>query len=149
MCSRASFCQGWTSAVSQGRIACIVADADYCIGPDTRVIKAQGRFMLPGLADAHMHVESSMCSITEFVRAVLPRGTTAIFADPHEIANVFGLDGVRMMVEEAAAHADQRLHADALLRALCARVRDRGRANYGGRGDRGPALGRASLALVR
>ncbi len=94
---------GMDIAVSQGRIACIVADADYCIGPDTRVIKAQGRFMLPGLADAHMHVESSMCSITEFVRAVLPRGTTAIFADPHEIANVFGLDGVRMMVEEAAA----------------------------------------------
>jgi adenine deaminase len=42
-----------------------------------------------------------MCTITEYVRAVLPHGTTAIFADPHEIANVFGLDGVRMMVEEA------------------------------------------------
>ena len=94
---------GMDIAVCQGRIACIVADADYCVGPDTRVIEAQGRFMLPGLADAHMHVESSMCSITEYVRAVLPRGTTAIFADPHEIANVFGLDGVRMMLEEAAA----------------------------------------------
>ncbi len=94
---------GMEIAISQGRIACIVADANYCIGPDTRVIEAQGRFMLPGLADAHMHVESSMCSITEYVRAVLPRGTTAIFTDPHEIANVFGLDGVRMMLEEAAA----------------------------------------------
>ena len=94
---------GMDIAISQGRIACIVADADYCVGPDTRIIEAQGRFMLPGLADAHMHVESSMCSITEYVRAVLPRGTTAIFADPHEIANVFGLDGVRMMLEEAAA----------------------------------------------
>jgi len=94
---------GMDIAVSQGRIAGIVADAGYCIGADTRVIEAQGRFMLPGLADAHMHVESSMCSITEYVRAVLPHGTTAIFADPHEIANVFGLDGVRMMVEEAAA----------------------------------------------
>ena len=90
-------------AVSQGRIACIVADAGYCIGPQTQVIEAEGRLMLPGLTDAHMHVESSMCTITEYVRATLPRGTTAIFADPHEIANVFGLDGVRMMVEEAAA----------------------------------------------
>ncbi|MCE2489707.1 MAG: adenine deaminase [Anaerolineae bacterium] len=94
---------GMDIALREGRIACIVADADYCIGPDTQVIEAAGRCMLPGLTDAHMHVESSMCTITEFVRAVLPRGTTAIFADPHEIANVFGLEGVRMMVEEAAA----------------------------------------------
>ncbi|MCY4526794.1 MAG: amidohydrolase family protein, partial [Anaerolineaceae bacterium] len=94
---------GMDIALREGRIACIVADAGYCIGPDTQVIEAAGRCMLPGLTDAHMHVESSMCTITEFVRAVLPRGTTAIFADPHEIANVFGLEGVRLMVEEAAA----------------------------------------------
>lgn len=94
---------GMDIVVRAGRIACIVSDAGYCIGPETQVIEAAGRCMLPGLTDAHMHVESSMCSITEYVRAVLPRGTTAIFADPHEIANVFGLDGVRMMVEEAAA----------------------------------------------
>jgi adenine deaminase len=90
-------------AVRHGRIACIVADASYCVGAGTRVIEAEGRFLVPGLADAHMHVESSMCTITEYVRAVLPHGTTAIFADPHEIANVFGLDGVRMMAAEAAA----------------------------------------------
>ena len=90
-------------AVSRGRIACIVEDASYCAGAGTRVIEAEGRFLVPGLADAHMHVESSMCTITEYVRAVLPHGTTAIFADPHEIANVFGLDGVRMMAAEAAA----------------------------------------------
>ncbi len=90
-------------AVCCGRIACIVEDAGYCIGADTRVLEAEGRFLVPGLTDAHMHVESSMCTVTEYVRAVLPHGTTAIFADPHEIANVFGLDGVRMMVAEAAA----------------------------------------------
>ena len=90
-------------AVCRGRIACIVEDAGYCIGADTRVIEAEGRYLVPGLTDGHMHVESSMCTITEYVRAVLPHGTTAIFADPHEIANVFGLDGVRMMVAEAAA----------------------------------------------
>ena len=90
-------------AVSSGRIACIVEDASYCAGAGTRVIEAEGRFLVPGLTDAHMHVESSMCTITEYVRAVLPHGTTAIFADPHEIANVFGLEGVRMMAAEAAA----------------------------------------------
>ncbi|MEO1664801.1 MAG: adenine deaminase [Chloroflexota bacterium] len=89
-------------AVKAGRIACIVADAAYCIGDDTTIIDAEGRYMVPGLTDAHMHVESSMCTVTEYVRAVLPHGTTAIFADPHEIANVFGLDGVKLMVDEAA-----------------------------------------------
>ena len=94
---------GMDIAIRYGRIACIVPDAGYCIGSDTRVLDADDRFLVPGLADAHMHVESSMCTITEYVRAVLPHGTTAIFADPHEIANVFGLDGVRMMADEAAA----------------------------------------------
>ncbi|NTV37533.1 MAG: adenine deaminase, partial [Anaerolineaceae bacterium] len=55
-----------------------------------------------GLLDAHMHVESGNLTVTEFVRAVLPHGTTGMFVDPHEIANVFGLPGVRLMVDEAA-----------------------------------------------
>ena len=49
-----------------------------------------------------MHVDSGMLTVTEFVRAVLPHGTTGMFIDPHEIANVFGLRGVRLMVDEAA-----------------------------------------------
>jgi adenine deaminase len=49
-----------------------------------------------------MHVESGMLTVTEFVRAVMPHGTTGMFVDPHEIANVFGLRGVRLMVDEAA-----------------------------------------------
>ena len=89
-------------AIKSGRIAYIGEDASYCIDDNTLVIDADGRFLVPGLTDAHMHVESSMCTITEYVRAVLPHGTTAIFADPHEIANVFGLDGVKLMVDEAA-----------------------------------------------
>ena len=56
----------------------------------------------PGLLDGHMHVESGMLTVTEFVRAVIPHGTTGMFIDPHEIANVFGLHGVRLMVDEAA-----------------------------------------------
>jgi adenine deaminase len=89
-------------AVKHGRIAYIGPDASHTIGPHTALVDAAGRYLTPGLTDAHMHVESSMCTITEYVRATLPRGTTAIFADPHEIANVFGLDGVRLMVNEAA-----------------------------------------------
>lgn len=90
-------------AISRGRIALIAEDASYCSGPDTYNLDARGRYLVPGLADGHLHIESSMCTITEYVRAVLPHGTTAIFIDPHEIANVFGLDGVRMMADEAAS----------------------------------------------
>ena len=61
----------------------------------------QGNTWCPGLLDAHMHVESGMLTVTEFVRAVIPHGTTGMFIDPHEIANVFGLRGVRLMVDEA------------------------------------------------
>jgi adenine deaminase len=89
-------------AVRSGRIAYVGENASHCIGKETRVIDAQGKYLVPGLLDGHMHVESSMVTVTEFVRAVIPHGTTGIFADPHEIANVFGLRGVRLMVDEAA-----------------------------------------------
>jgi adenine deaminase len=89
-------------AIQGERIAYVGTDAAHTIGKDTRVIDAAGRYMLPGLLDGHMHVESGMLTVTEFVRAVLPHGTTAMFVDPHEIANVFGLNGVRLMVDEAA-----------------------------------------------
>jgi len=88
-------------AIIDGHIAYIGPDASHCIGKDTQVIEAKGRFLVPGLLDAHMHVESGMLSVTEFVRAVVPHGTTGMFIDPHEIANVFGLDGIRLMVDEA------------------------------------------------
>jgi adenine deaminase len=88
-------------AVLNGRIAYVGPDASHAIGKDTRVIDAGGRFLSPGLLDAHMHVESGMLTVTEFVRAVIPHGTTGMFVDPHEIANVFGLRGVRLMVDEA------------------------------------------------
>jgi adenine deaminase len=89
-------------AVKDGRIAYVGQDAAHTIGSDTRIIEANGRYMVPGLLDAHMHVESGMLTVTEFVRAVVPHGTTGMFIDPHEIANVFGLKGVRLMVDEAA-----------------------------------------------
>ena len=88
-------------AILGERIAYVGADASHTIGEGTRVVDAQGAYLCPGLLDGHMHVESGMLTVTEFVRAVAPRGTTGMFIDPHEIANVFGLDGVRLMVDEA------------------------------------------------
>ena len=88
-------------AVLNGRVAFVGPDASHTIGAETRVIDAAGRYMTPGLLDAHMHIESGMLTVTEFVRAVIPHGTTGMFVDPHEIANVLGLRGVRLMVDEA------------------------------------------------
>jgi adenine deaminase len=93
---------GTDVAVKQGRVAYVGPDAIFAIGRETRVIDAAGFYLCPGLLDAHMHVESGMLTVTEFVRAVIVHGTTGMFIDPHEIANVFGLDGVRVMVDEAA-----------------------------------------------
>lgn len=89
-------------AIKSSRIAYVGPNASHTIGEQTQIINANGRYMVPGLLDAHMHVESGMVTITEFVRAVIPHGTTGMFVDPHEIANVFGLRGVRLMVDEAA-----------------------------------------------
>lgn len=63
------------------------------------VLDLEGKFVAPGLIDGHVHIESSMVSPPQFSRAIVPRGTTTIIADPHEIANVRGLDGIRYMIE--------------------------------------------------
>ncbi|TFF19176.1 adenine deaminase [Jiella endophytica] len=88
-------------AVAAGRFAYCGPDASHAIGPGTEVVDAVGRYVMPGLCDAHMHVESGMVTVTEFCRAVIPHGTTSMFVDPHEIANVLGLSGVRLMHDEA------------------------------------------------
>jgi len=89
-------------AVIEGRIAYVGSDASHAIGEKTDILDASNRFLVPGLLDGHVHIESGMVTVTEFVRAVIPHGTTGLFVDPHEIANVFGLKGVRLMVDEAA-----------------------------------------------
>jgi adenine deaminase len=63
------------------------------------VLDAIGRFVVPGFIDAHMHLESSKLLVDEFARLVLPFGTTAVVADPHEIANVLGTDGVHWLID--------------------------------------------------
>ena len=62
------------------------------------VIDLEGRFVVPGLIDGHVHIESSMVTPPQFARAVVPRGTTTVVTDPHEIANVAGADGIRYMI---------------------------------------------------
>ncbi len=65
------------------------------------IIDVKGDFLCPGLIDGHVHIESSMVTIPEFARAVLPNGTTTVVIDPHEIANVLGQEGIRFMAKSA------------------------------------------------
>src|SRR6185437_1568270 len=92
---------GTDVAIKAGRFAAVGPDLGYTQGPETRLIDAANRYLVPGLCDGHMHVESGMVTVTEFCRAVIPHGTTSMFVDPHEIANVLGLRGVRLMHDEA------------------------------------------------
>ncbi|AKI96702.1 adenine deaminase [Kosmotoga pacifica] len=80
-------------ALFRKRIAGI---GDYQKGKET--VDLKGAYVVPGLIDAHLHIESSMVSPVEFARTVLPHGTTTAIADPHEIANVLGLAGVEYML---------------------------------------------------
>src|SRR5215218_7002555 len=66
------------------------------------VVHARGKYVVPGFVDAHMHLESSKLSVDEFARLVLPMGTTTVVADPHEIANVLGTDGVHWLADLCA-----------------------------------------------
>ncbi len=88
-------------AVQGSRIAYVGHDASHTIGDETRVIEAEGRYIAPGFLDGHCHIESSQITVTQFARAVLPLGTTGGFFDAHEITNVLGLPGLRLMVDEA------------------------------------------------
>ena len=66
------------------------------------VVDLEGKYLAPGLIDAHVHIESSMLTPAEYARAVLPHGTTAVICDPHEIVNVAGLPGLEFMSRAAA-----------------------------------------------
>jgi adenine deaminase len=89
-------------AIKRGRIA-LVGEAGHTVGDETFMLDATGKFVAPGFLDGHVHVESSMVTLTQFAGAVLPHGTTSVFIDPHEIANVLGLKGVKLMLDEAKA----------------------------------------------
>src|SRR5918912_620809 len=80
-------------AIADGYVAGI---GDY---DGREVLELSGRYLVPGFVDAHMHLESSKLLVDEFARLVLPLGTTAVVADPHEIANVLGTDGVHWLAD--------------------------------------------------
>ena len=82
-------------AVADGRI---VGLGDY---EATEVVDLAGAFLAPAFIDGHFHVESSMLMVSEFARAVVPHGTGAVVLDPHEYANVLGLDGIRYVLESS------------------------------------------------
>ena len=88
-------------AVTSGRIA-YIGDARHAIGKETKVVDAGGLYALPGFIDGHIHVESSMMTVSEYAKTVIPHGTTAIMADPHEIANVLGPKGIELMLDDGA-----------------------------------------------
>lgn len=91
----------FSGKIEEGNIALfrkrIAGIGDYNYGKE--ILDLKGKYVCPGLIDAHLHIESSMLTPIEFAKAVLPRGTTTIIADPHEIANVTGLDGVEYMIK--------------------------------------------------
>jgi len=90
-------CPKTSISVKGSRIAS-VGDYEPLVGPQTVVIDADQFYAAPGLIDGHIHIESSMLDPVEFAKVVLPRGTTAVMIDPHEIANVLGVEGVRLML---------------------------------------------------
>ena len=91
----------FSASVIEGDVA--VADGIIAsVGPPrdaATTIDLTGKILVPGLMDAHVHLESSMVTPEEYARTVVPRGTTSVVADPHEVANVAGMDGVRWMLE--------------------------------------------------
>ncbi len=92
--------EGIDVAVKNDRIA-RVGKADDLIANNTVNIDARGKYLSPGFLEAHIHVESSMLSLTEFAKTVIPWGTTGILWDAHEIANVMGIEGLEIIIKEA------------------------------------------------
>ncbi|MEG1812214.1 MAG: adenine deaminase [Clostridia bacterium] len=90
-------------AIAMGRIAYVGASAQHCVGEHTQVIDATGKYLAPGLLDGHIHIESSMMTVRGFAEAVLPHGTVGVYYDPHEICNVLGVEGVKLLMAEAEA----------------------------------------------
>ncbi len=88
-------------ALSGDRIAAVGALPEGVCGPDTKVIDAAGKYLAPGFIDAHIHIESSMLSYTEFAKMVVKHGTTAVATDLMEITIVSGVEGMKEVLAES------------------------------------------------
>jgi adenine deaminase len=84
--------------INDGMIAGVGDYSDY---PADKTIDLTGKYVCPGFIDAHIHIESTMLTPSEFAKVCVPHGTTAVVADPHEIANVCGKEGIRYMLESS------------------------------------------------
>lgn len=100
---RAKIVNVFTQKIEEGDVA-VVGDRIVGVGEyaGKTEIDAAGKYLIPGLIDGHMHIESTQLTPEELSKAVLPHGTTTLIADPHEIANVCGADGVRYLAEASA-----------------------------------------------
>ncbi len=93
----------YTGELLDGPVA-ILGDRILCVGEriEAKRVEEVDGIIIPGLKDGHIHIESSKLPPGEFARLVVPRGTTSVFADPHEIVNVAGKEGFRFMLEESS-----------------------------------------------
>jgi adenine deaminase len=87
-------------AIKGGRVAAVLPPGKGNVQSD-RVDDLAGRYVSPGFIDPHVHVESSLVTLTQYARAAIPRGITMVAHDPHEIGNVLGIAGIRLMMDEA------------------------------------------------
>ncbi|MCX9024823.1 MAG: adenine deaminase [Candidatus Methanoperedens sp.] len=87
-------------AISSGFISGI-GDVDDLIGGKTEILDLKNAFVCPGLIDGHVHFESSMVTLTQFAKQSIIHGTTGIVIDPHEIANILGIKGIKLVMQEA------------------------------------------------
>ena len=101
--SNARIVNVFTSEIETGNVAIvdgyIAGIGDYTLAKQT--IDLSGKFLMPGLINGHVHIESSMLDVGQYARAVVPRGTTSLITDLHEIANVCGLEGIRYVLDSA------------------------------------------------
>ena len=92
----------FTNEIIEGDLA---IDKGYIVGigqyEGQKEIDLNGKYLSPGFIDGHVHIESSMSSPSQFARAIVPRGVTSIIADPHEIANVKGIEGIKYIIDES------------------------------------------------
>ena len=100
---RGSYLNVYTGELLEGPVA-ILGDRILCVGEEVearREESVEGGLIVPGFKDGHIHIESSKLHPREFAKVVVPRGTTSVFADPHEIVNVAGREGFGFMLEES------------------------------------------------
>ena len=87
-------------AICKDRIVHVGKNIEDLIGENTRVIELKGLTICPGLIESHVHIESSMLTLSRFTEAVVPHGTTTVVIDPHELANVTGVEGLEIIINE-------------------------------------------------